>query len=228
TEILKGTAKKLVGQGSKNILVPPAYVNMPKTDEPIIKHANTNQVHHFRAYPLSKKLTDSKDRVSMFCLNQILGGGWTGRLMRVIREEDHLVYGIGSGLIPFKNMLLVRTEHDQSLLDKVYDRTTEVVTDICQGNFTDEEFYQTKDMMLESNLYTNAGRNIETCDQPGFRVFREYKKEVIMISPLGLLDAYRLLDSLGPEDVRDTARRYLDPDNSQLFLYANTTKGDVQ
>jgi len=71
--------------------------------------------------------------------NVIFGGGVTGRLFRVVREERSLAYGIGSMLRPMKGLMTVAAGIDANAADEVQEAVLEQWQDLVQQGPTEEE-----------------------------------------------------------------------------------------
>lgn len=212
-------AEKYAGTGDESVLSPPEILQMPPVSEPHFEYGPSEQMHFIRLYPLAEVPDNSRDRLALAVVNHILGGGWTGHLMRVIREKHHLLYYIDSECQKFMNCINLQTEHDPALYGKISQLTQKIVKGIASGKFTDEEFEMVQDMLLEQTLIRFQG-NLTTCDQPSFRIGNAHDMFIAKNTPLSLAETYKLLASLSPEDGRRAAKRYLKPKANQVFTYS--------
>lgn len=80
-----------------------------------------------------------QDRAALQVANVIFGGGVSGRLFRVVREERSLAYGIGSMLRPRKGLMTVAAGIDANAADEVQEAVLEQMQDLAaQGPSTEE------------------------------------------------------------------------------------------
>lgn len=82
---------------------------------------------------------DPQQRAALQVANVIFGGGVTGRLFRVVREERSLAYGIGSMLRPMKGLMTVAAGIDANAADEVQEAVLEQWQDLVQQGPTQEE-----------------------------------------------------------------------------------------
>lgn len=221
---LSGFAAGQAPKGEESVLSQPEVLQMPAAGEPVFEHGPSEQMQFLRCYPLAEVPDSMRDRAALAVVNTILGGGWTGRLMQVIREKHHLVYGISSAYQRFMNSIILKTEHDPALYKKISQLTQGIVNEIASGRFTNNEFEAVQDQMLEQMLVSSQG-GLATCDQPSFRIDRASDRFISKVAELSLAEAYRLVASLSPEEGRRACRRYLGPSESQIFTYSDRGEG---
>jgi len=96
----------------------------------------------YHAYPMGDERFDA-----LRAINQMLGGGLTSRLFSRVREELGLVYEIASYLQPFSDVgalnLFVSVGVDN--LVQALEATLEVVREVVQDNFHDDELNRYKE-----------------------------------------------------------------------------------
>ena len=212
--------------GDESALSQMRMLAMPSPGEPVFETGPSEQTQFISAYPLREAPATDRERFSLALVNAVLGGGWSGRLMQVVREKHHLVYGIYSGFDDKRNLVMVRTEHDPRLYGRILGLVQGLVGEVASGDFTDEEFTRQQEQMLES-LLVSHGHELASCDQPSFRIDRAYNRFVIGGTDLPLAERYTILAGLSPEDGRDAARRFLDPALNQVFTYAKEVMPDA-
>ncbi len=213
-------AKEYEGTGEESVLQQPEILRMSTEQMPIAETGPSQQMQFIRAYPLIETPSTAEDKAALKVVNNILGGGWTGYLMQIIREEHHLVYGINSSYNRFTDSFTIRTEHDPSNYEKMSKLTQEIVEHVASGGFTDEEFVKMQEQMLEGML-VGGGRNLVSCDQPGFRIGEAYKQFIIQTVDQAPAERYKILAGLSPEDGRRAAQKYLNPAINQIFTYSS-------
>ena len=177
---------------------------LPTSKGNLVERADSLQSSIRLGMPLFKK--DHPDYHATRILNTILGGYFGSRLMRNIREEKGLTYGISSGVITLEDAgyLVIGTdvkkESTQLALDEIY-REIERLRDQQVGT-------------VELNTVTNylAGRLLNSINT-SFALAEKFKN----IYSYGLTyDFYqnylKTLDSITPERIQAVAYRHLDPD----------------
>ena len=151
--------------------------------------------------PLFKK--DADDYILMRIVNTILGGYFGSRLMRNIREEKGLTYGISSGVVTLEDAgyLVVGTEvkkkFTQLALDEIY-REVELLRRTPIGD-------------IELNTVRNylAGKLLNSVDTP-FALTEKFKNIYMHGLTYGFYQNYlKTLNTITPEQLREVAHQYL-------------------
>ena len=88
--------------------------------------------------------------VAMQIMNMVFGGGVTGKLFMVIREQMSLCYAIGSAYHGTKGILTVSAGIDSSQEQTVRHQVLEQLRACCEGRITDEELTSAKKALISS------------------------------------------------------------------------------
>lgn len=82
--------------------------------------------------------------------NAILGGGANSKLFQNVREKNSLAYTANSGYIRVKNAIFIRCGIEIDNYQKALDTIKEQLEDMKNGNFTDEDIKNSKELILAS------------------------------------------------------------------------------
>lgn len=148
------------------------------------------------------------DFLPMVCLNTILGGYFGSRLMKNIREDKGYTYGIGSGMVSFKNsgFISVYSEVKAEAREKVVEEIYNEITTLRSFPVSIDELETVKNYMLGSFLRSIDGpfaieERFVSMLETGMD-FKEYLNQYI-----------HLINTITPEDLLNLAVKYLDPDS---------------
>jgi predicted Zn-dependent peptidase len=153
------------------------------------------------ALPLFTK--DHPDFHKMKVLNTILGGYFGSRLMRNIREEKGLTYGINSGLVTLidAGYFIVGTEVKKDKTAQVIDEIYKEISLLQQDPVPDTELITVKNYM--------AGRLLSSVDTP-FALAEKFKNVYLHGLTYDFYDSY--LDSINTIEashIQEMADKYL-------------------
>ncbi len=186
-------------------------------DRRIIEKPDASQSAIFLTLPTIGR--DHPDYLPLHLTVYALGGYFGSRLMRNIREEKGLTYGIHAGLHGYREgaYLNISAEADNRYVERVVDEVgmelRRLVDDPCRG----EELQRIR----QSALSTHAG----VLDSPVTVTDAHIEAQT-----LGLPDGYfnakqRAIESLTPELISEIARRYLDPELLRVSIAGAPQKG---
>ena len=82
--------------------------------------------------------------------NAILGGGANSKLFQNVREKNSLAYTANSGYIRVKNAIFIRCGIEIDNYEKALNTIKEQLEDMKNGNFTDEDIKNSKELILAS------------------------------------------------------------------------------
>ena len=82
--------------------------------------------------------------------NAILGGGSNSKLFQNVREKASLAYTAGSRYLKTKNDILIRCGIEISNYDKAIKIIKEQLEDLKNGNFTEEDIQNAKELLIAS------------------------------------------------------------------------------
>ncbi|SEK25893.1 Predicted Zn-dependent peptidase [Carnobacterium iners] len=84
--------------------------------------------------------------------NGLFGGFPHSKLFVNVREKESLAYYASSSLDTFRGMMIVQTGIDSKKMEKVKEIVTLQLKEMQTGNFTEEDIYQTKQMLKNQLL----------------------------------------------------------------------------
>ncbi|MBC8156419.1 MAG: insulinase family protein [Bacteroidetes bacterium] len=147
------------------------------------------------------------DFIKTLVMNEVFGGYFGSRLMKNIREEKGFTYGISSNLASFRRagyFLIgtdVKKEFTQQTLEEIRKEIDRMQTELVP----DDE--------LETVTNYMAGEFAGSLNTP-FEIADRYKVILLDGLPDDFLSRYVMnLRAVSPDDIRDAARQYLQPDN---------------
>lgn len=148
------------------------------------------------------------DFFPMICLNTMLGGYFGSRLMKNIREDKGYTYGIGSGLVAFKNsgFISVYSEVKAEVREKVVEEIYKEIATLRSLPVTEDELETVKNYMLGSFLRSIDGpfateERFIGMIETGID-FKEYMNNYIHV-----------INTVTSEDLMNLAIKYLDPES---------------
>jgi len=94
--------------------------------------------------------TPDKDKRVISVYNTILGGGANSKLFQNVREKAGLAYSASSSYIRRKNTIFIKTGIETANYDKAIEIIKKQIDDMKNGNITDDEFNQAKELILSS------------------------------------------------------------------------------
>ncbi len=145
------------------------------------------------------------DYFSLLMANHLLGGYFGSRLMRNIREEKGLTYGISSSIHPFLNdcMISIGADVNKSNVELAKEEIKKEINCLKETLITEEELTVAKNHFLGSLQLEIASP---------FAVLEKTKS--IRLNKLGEMyyqDLFSKIRAIGPEAILIAARQYLEP-----------------
>jgi predicted Zn-dependent peptidase len=144
------------------------------------------------------------DYFSLSLMNLVLGGFFGSRLMKNIREEKGLTYGIHSSITPFKKFSLfkISSECNNELSETVKNEIEKEIIQLQTDLISDEELTIARNYMLGSLL-----RNFDGA----FNISERLKAYLELETEQGYYERYFLaINQITPEQIRACANNYLD------------------
>lgn len=177
---------------------------LPESDTPftefITKSSTQNSLRMGKILPSRTE----PEYFNLVMFNLILGGYFGSRLMKNIREEKGLTYGIHSSITPFKNFsyFKIGSECNSSLTETVKTEIEKEIVQLQTELVSEEELNVAKNYLLGSML-----RNFDG----SFNVSERYKGFLELNSPADFYDRYfEAINKIVPEDIRACANNYFD------------------
>lgn len=82
------------------------------------------------------------------CYNTILGGGANSKMFQNVREKASLAYTVGSNYLKRKQNILIRAGIEIENYKKALNIINEQIEDMKNGNFTDEDIQNAKNLII--------------------------------------------------------------------------------
>jgi len=142
------------------------------------------------------------DYFSLLLLNHILGGYFGSRLMKNIREEKGLTYGIYSSLNPFKNdcMFSIGADVDKINVELTISEIKKEIETLCINQINEDELDVATSHLL-------GGIQLEMANP--FSTFDKIKN--VRLNQLGkeyYNNLFSSVKSISPEELQVTALKY--------------------
>lgn len=161
------------------------------------------------------------DYYAIEVFNEVMGGGFSSRLIQSIRTAQGLAYSVGGGIgtrfdHPGITQLVIGTK-SQTTIESIHSLYAEV--DKLKTNpITDAEIKRAKDSILNAFVF-----NFDSPD----KVLRERMLYEFYGYPPDFLDRYRAgIDKVTAADVARVAEKYLHKDQLAVLVVGNTAQFD--
>ncbi len=82
------------------------------------------------------------------CYNTILGGGANSKMFQNVREKASLAYTVGSNFLKRKQNIMIRAGIEIENYEKALEIIKEQLKDMQEGNFTDEDIENAKNLII--------------------------------------------------------------------------------
>ena len=156
------------------------------------------------------------DYFAIEVFNEVMGGGFSSRLIQDIRTKRGLAYAVGGGIgTAFDHPGIVRFvmgTKSQSTAEAVQ-ALYENLADLQKHPITDDEIKRAKDSILNSFIF-----NFDTPD----KVLRERMAYEFYGYPLNFLEEYRAgIEKATAADVNRVAGKYIHPDQLAVLVVGN-------
>ena len=156
------------------------------------------------------------DYTALQLMNEILSGGFSGRLMQEIRTNQGLAYGVGGSYQSnalYDGTFVIQLGTASQNTARAVQATVEEVRKLQQNGVTQQELDDAKDRILNSLVFRYTSRASVLNE----RINNEYNG-----LPADIFNRY--IDEVGRttvEDVNRVARQYLRPDALQVLIVGN-------
>jgi predicted Zn-dependent peptidase len=173
-------------------------------EELIIKEGSTQN-----SIRMGKKLPSKKnpDFFKISLVNLILGGYFGSRLMKNIREEKGLTYGIHSSITPFKtySIFKISSECNNKLTETV---KSEIISELTKLR---EELVDIEELTVAKNYLLGAiSRNFDGA----FNISDRFKTFLEIDNDYSYYISYfKAIHDINAQDIRECANNYFDPNS---------------
>ncbi len=110
---------------------------------------------------LNIAIANNDARFATSVYNAILGGGANSKLFQNVREKESLAYTAGSNYNRQKNCIFIRCGIEINNYEKALNTTKKQLEDMKQGNFTDKDIENAKNLIIESVKSITAEQDTE-------------------------------------------------------------------
>ncbi|HEV7239499.1 MAG TPA: pitrilysin family protein [Thermoanaerobaculia bacterium] len=156
---------------------------------------------------------DNPDYPALVVMNEIFGGGFSGRLLQTLRSQRGLTYGVGGGVSApwdyrglFRVQMATKSETTLEAIDALRGEIRRLVNDPV----TDAELSLAKESILNAYVFTMDTREKAL----GQRVLLEYYG-----FPADYFEKYpTLLGKVTTADVQRVAQKYVHPDSLAVLV----------
>ena len=137
-------------------------------------------------------INNQLDLYDLTIYNAILGVGCNSKIFKNVREKEHLVYSAGSSYIPAANMILIKAGIEINKYDKAVSVIKEQLDDIKNGNITQREFEDAKQVIISS---------YKTLIDEQAKTINYYMNQEILSRNISIEEAIEKIQAVKLEDV---------------------------
>lgn len=162
-------------------------------------------------------MRDNPDYAKIQVMNNVLSGGFSGRLFQKVRSDMGLAYSVGGqyGMDNtfYPGQFYVQVQTKSSSTAEAIDAIIEEIKRLQEEAITEEELQDTKDQFLNSLVF----RNTSFEQILSRRISNEYRG----LPESAFDDFVEGVRATTIEDVRNMAREYLHPDSLRILVVGN-------
>lgn len=166
---------------------------------------------------------DNPDYFALRVMNDILSGGFSGRLFRIVRSEQGLAYavfGIYSANYNFPGIFYVACMTSSETTAQAIRSLRHEVGRMTTDEITEEELNLAKESFLNSFVFNFDSRR-EIIDRQMTYEYYGYPQDFLEKTKTGI-------EKVTVEDVKRVAREYLQPDKMRLIVVGNDQDFDEE
>lgn len=183
-----------------------SFVDRPEMNQSIIR------IGHIGGY------RDNPDYAALQVMNQILSGGFSGRLLQEVRSRQGLAYSVGGSYgsnVLYRGQFFMGLSTASENTARAIHATLHEVRRLQEEPVSQEELNDTRERFLNSLVFRNENRSSALFEQLNntylglpLDAFEQYVEEVRKVTP---------------EDIQRVAREYLRPDDVQILVVGNSS-----
>jgi zinc protease len=162
---------------------------------------------------------NNPDYAALQVMNEVFGGGFSGRLLQTLRSQRGLTYGVGGGVgapwdYPglFRLQMATKSETTLEAIDALRGEVRRLVTDPV----TEAELSLAKESILNAYVFTMDTRE-KALQQRVLLEFYGFPADYFTKYP-------QLIEKVTAEDVQRVARKYVQPDQLAVLVVGNQAK----
>lgn len=164
---------------------------------------------------------DNPDFFALQVMNEILSGGFSGRMMRNIRTEKGLAYGAGGSVgsaFGYPGVAGFGLQTKSETMGEAVDALYEEIEGMISNPATEEELARAKDTILNSFIFNYASKG---------QVLNQQMLYAYYGLPVDFLEKYRdNIEKVTTADVARVAAEYLHPDKATLLVVGKSEAFD--
>ena len=148
--------------------------------------------------------TDTASLAKLRVAAMTLGNSFTGKLMKIVRDENGLTYGIGARVVSNGSFpsLVVNATFNKDVLQRGREMTMGLLSDFCNGKFSSDEISVAKESLKHQ-------RDTYGCSS-GF-LNKMAQKAMLDPVPLNFAEYWRNIEECSHEDIQQLVRKSLKP-----------------
>ncbi|SHF73255.1 Predicted Zn-dependent peptidase [Fodinibius roseus] len=217
TEAMKQKLRETFGQlpaGDETELEFPEVDYQPRSSINFINKSDVNQSFVMMGH--LGGMRDNPDYAEVQVMNQVLSGGFSGRLLQIVRSEMGLAYSVFGryGMNSFyPGVFYAGVQTKSATTAEAIDAIIEQIERLRSEPITEEELQDTKDQILNSAVFEYDSYEEVLSQQMSYAyrglpsdAFEQYIEEV---------------KATTIEDVQSVAQEYLNPENLQILVVGN-------
>jgi zinc protease len=174
---------------------------------------------------------NNPDYYAVTVMNEIFGGGFSGRLMQKLRSEKGLTYGVGGGVgasWDYPGLFRVQMATKSTTTLEGIDALKAEVTRLVSAPVTETEMSLAKESILNAFVFTMDTRE-KALNQQALLEFYGFPSDYFVKYP-------SMIEKVTAADVERVAKKYVHPDQLAVLVVGNqkdfekplTTLGPVQ
>lgn len=218
-EIIEGNAEiqKLNDRDAKYCTNKEISANKEKKQENIVEeHMQVGQGNLVIGLDINCQKPNGKYIASVY--NAILGGGANSKLFQNVREKNSLAYTAGSTFRRQKNVIFIRCGIEIDKYEKALSTIKEQITDMADGNFTEEDINNSKNLIISSIKSISAEQDAE--------ITYYYGQE--LSDKFNTLDEYiKNIEAVTREDITELAKEIWIDTIYFLCRFGDRSKSDI-
>ncbi|MEX0844768.1 MAG: pitrilysin family protein [Balneolaceae bacterium] len=161
-------------------------------------------------------LRDNPDYAALQLMNEILSGGFSGRLMQTVRSDlglAYAVFGSYTSNIHYPGWFYVGVMTKSSTTAEAIDAMLAEVKKLQESPVSEEELNSAKDRFLNSLIFRYDSKN---------KILNERLNNEYNGLPQDYFDQYvEELKQVTAEDIQRVANEYIKPDDTQILVVGN-------
>ncbi|MFN2374422.1 MAG: M16 family metallopeptidase [Cyclonatronaceae bacterium] len=156
------------------------------------------------------------DYAALQVMNQILSGGFSGRLLQEVRTNLGYAYGVGGSYISnihYDGVFFITLSTASENTANAIEASINEVIKLQNEPVTDEELAATKDRILNSLVFRYDSKN---------KILNEQVSNTYNGLPMDAFDRYiDEVRQVTPADIQRVAREYIKPENVHILVVGN-------